>query len=133
MKIPVFVHTANPAVDAPLRYKSRSWVMSKIAAGVLVAVAAIIVGVPTEAAQYTRDHTAHVEPAQAKDRLTELGYDRTVSYGRKLVWVPSGLTWQMKPTYGSMSRHFGTTRAGLNFAPNRTTGTMELEKHQVQA
>ena len=82
-----------------------------------------------KACQYICDRKSYIEPA--KDRGAEIGYDRTVSYGRNLVWVPSGLTWQMKMTYGSMSRHFGATRGGLNFAPNRTTGTLELEKHQA--
>ena len=122
MKIPVFVHTANVSVDAPARYKSRSWVMARIAGGVLVAVIATIAGLPTQAAQYTSERTSCSEPAQTVHRSHEIGYDRAVSYGQRLVWVPSGLTWQMKATYGSMSRHFGrTAHQGLNCAPNKTT------------
>lgn len=95
--------------------------MAKIAAGVVVAVIAVIGGVRTEAAQYM-DSPKACARLERGPRIDDIGYDRTVSHGRKLVWVPSGLTWQMKPTYGSMSRHFGQTpHKGLNCAPNKTT------------
>jgi hypothetical protein len=129
MKIPVFLHTANPFTDAPLCHKSHGWVIRKIAAGVLVAVIATIGGVQRDAAQYITSRGVQVEaPRCTKDRATEIGYDRSVIAGRDLVWVPSGETWQMKTTYGSMSRHFGATKNGMNFAPNKTTSPSD---HQV--
>jgi hypothetical protein len=110
MKISVFVHTANPSVDQPMCRLSRSEAARLVATGVALMISA-------RAIQYVLDRKGYIEPV----RVSELGYDRTVSHGRNLVWVPSGLTWQMKPTYGSMSRHFGQTRGGMNFAPNSTT------------
>lgn len=127
MKIPVFLHTSNPSVDAPQRFKSRSWVMSKIAAGVVVAVVAMIGGVRTEAAQYVDSPKACAQARRTPEQsIQDIGYARAVSHGRDLVWVPSGLTWQMKPTYGSIARHFGRTRRkDLNCAPNKTTSPRE--------
>lgn len=115
-KIPVYAHGANPAVDRPVRSFSRAHVAGLVKSGVAV----MIVGM--QAAKYIADRACHVEA----DRVAEIGYDRTVSYGRALVWVPSGFTWQMKPTYGSMARHFGRTRTGsLNCAPNKSTSPKE--------
>ncbi len=118
MRIPVFLHNANPAVDKPFCNRSRNWVATRIDAGVMMLLAG------GKSAQYTSDRAGFVD-APAPRSESEVGYDRTVSHGRNLVWAPCGLTWQMKPTYGSMSRHFGRTPGGMNFAPNKSTSPRE--------
>jgi hypothetical protein len=122
MRIPVFVHTANPAVDKPLCHRSRSRVLAMLTAGIVAMVN------DGTACQYVSDRRTYIETAV--NRTAEIGYDRTVNFGRRLVWVPSGLTWQMKPCYGSMARHFTSTKAGMNFAPNKSTSPRE---HRVTA
>lgn len=113
MRIPVFAHTANPAADPPLLHVSPAkltWLLKSKSVVMLSAP-----GRPNYGAQYCSHRAAY-------DRTSEIGYDRAAgSAGRRLVWVPCGYTWQMKPTYGSMSRHFGATRNGLNFAPNKSS------------
>jgi hypothetical protein len=111
--------------------------MARIATGVLVAVAAMVNGAPTQAAQYTSERTACTEQTPPAERGPDVGYQRAVTHGQTLVWVPSGLSWQMKTTYGSMSRHFGATKNGMNFAPNKTTNPRDNDPkaaaHRVMA
>lgn len=79
-----------------------------------------VVMVSSRQAQYTRDRKEYVQPTTK--RSDEIGYDiEAGSKGRKLVWVPCGLTWQMLPCYGGVARHFTATRNGLNFAPNKSS------------
>jgi hypothetical protein len=112
MRIPIFARGANPAVDRPLTHKGREQVKLLLAANMVVMLS-------RRAAQFTCDRESYIEPAVR--RLDEAGYDGAVRRGRKLVWVPTEMTWQMRPSYGSIARHFRASRMGLRFAPNKSS------------
>lgn len=73
-------------------------------------------------AQFVENRREVATAAQLKTLASDVGYDIAAGpKGQDLVWVPSGESWQMKHTFGSMARHFGQTRNGMNFAPNKSS------------
>jgi hypothetical protein len=85
--------------------------------------AKVIVMVGTEIAQYVEDRREFATQPDAR-QADEFGYDFEVysERAKTRVWVPFQGVWQMKPTYGSLARHFSHTRfPGLNCAPNESS------------
>lgn len=122
-KIALYAHGANPLVDNPLKLLKRPKIDLLIAAGAVEVL-------PGGCAMYVADRKAFVEQPQKPE---DYGYDREVSAkGRRLVWVPSGWTWQMKDSFGGLSRHFEQTGNGLNPSPNRTLGNLELKSYNAR-
>ena len=112
MRIAIYARTANPAIDQPLHHANAERLAMLLATGRVVMIAA-------KQAQYVSDRQNYRKPLTI--RSDEVGYDIEARRGRKLVWVPVDMTWQMRPSYGSLARHFRHSRAGLRFAPNTTT------------